>query len=266
MKLLVLGSGTCLGSPPGVLERMPPLFLVTWGEHAVLFDCSEGARTRLSRAGFDPQALRHVAVSHPHADHAVLPPFFQARSCEVIHRGTATPLDLYLPRASADALPELLRWHQPEDAGALPTRWQLVVHGLSDGDRRAIGDAVLSAHAVHHGHGKNPALAYRLEGPGFTFAYSGDTGLCDGIVRAARGADLFVCEASSRIGVDMAHGYGHLTPRQAADVAQDASAKRLLLTHHTGLDTDAAMLADARSGGFDGELRVAHDGDAWVVD
>ncbi len=266
MRLLVLGSGTCLGTPPGALERQPPLFLLEWPGGSVLFDCSEGARLRLARAGVDPVSLHHVAVSHPHADHAALPPFLQSRSCEAVHRGRAEPLHLYLPRPSADALPSLLRFHQPEDGGALPSRYPFFLHGLEDGERVAIEDAVLSAHAVHHGHGQNPALALRLEGPSFVFTYSGDTGLCDGLRAAAQGADLFVCEAASRIGVDMAHDYGHLTPAQAGAVALSAGAKRLLLTHHTGLDLDDAMLEDARSSGYRGELRVAHDGDVWELE
>jgi len=40
-----------------------------------------------------------------------------------------------------------------------------------------------------------PAYALRVQWAGRTVAYSGDTEWCEGLVDAAQGADLFVCEA-----------------------------------------------------------------------
>ena len=94
-------------------------------------------------------------------------------------------------------------------------------------------------------------------------AYSGDAGPCEGLARAAAGADVFLCEASSPIGEDMS-AYGHLTPRQAATIALAAGAERLVLTHWHGVDTPEAMIDDARASGFAGPVHVGHDGD--VVD
>ncbi|HEU4534671.1 MAG TPA: MBL fold metallo-hydrolase, partial [Polyangiaceae bacterium] len=111
-------------------------------------------------------------------------------------------------------------------------------------------------------HGKNPALAFRVEAPGGAFAYSGDSGLCAGLAAAARGVDLFLCEASSRVGDEaMAHGYGHLNPRQAATLAREAGAKRVVLTHYSGADGDDAMLADARAAAPELPVAIAHDGE-----
>lgn len=260
LRVHALGTGTCLGGTPGRPARAHPLFVVEHATGAVMFDCSEGAARRLTAAGFSLGAIGHVAVSHPHADHAALPQFFQARSCEAIYRGATDPLSLYLPQRSAAKLDELLRWHQPEDDGALPHRYPFALHGLCDGDERTVGDgATLRAHAAHHGHGANPALAFRLTSGRRVFAYSGDTGPCDGVVAAARDADLFVCEASTRVGGDMSQ-YGHLSPRQAGDVARAAGARALLLTHYSGFDADEAIARDARASGFAGPIVVLVDG------
>jgi ribonuclease Z len=68
--------------------------------------------------------------------------------------------------------------------------------------------------------------------PGQHFAFVMDTGLCDGAVTLADRADLFVCEStfldSER---DLAASYRHLTARQAAEIAREARARRLVLTH-----------------------------------
>lgn len=267
MRLLLLGTGTCLDPLVGATPRLPPLFALDAsapGEPPlwILFDCSEGARWRLPAAGVASSLVRHIALSHPHADHAALPQFLQGRACEGVFRKNAPPLSLHLPRASADALPDLWRWHQPEDGGKPSSRFRLDVTPCDHGSRIDLAPGVtLEAFSVFHGSGGSPALAFRLEARGLVFAYSGDTGLCDGIFEAARGADLFLCEASSAVGVDMARTYGHLNPRQAADVARQAGARRLVLTHYTGLEPDTLLLEDAARSGFSGEIRVGHDGE-----
>lgn len=272
MRLHLLGTGTCLGALPGGVARQPPLFALELGApgdaaRTLVLDCSEGARFRLAAAGIDASRVRHVAVSHPHADHAVLPPFLQGRSCERIVRGAAREelaLSVYLPRPSAGAFSDVLRWHEPESDGRPSSRWDLEVVPVDDGFARAPWPGVvLRAFAVSHGHGRNPAVAYRVEAGGLVVAYSGDSGPCPGLERAAAGADLFLCEASARIGEDMS-AYGHLTPRQAGAIAHTAGARRLVLTHWHGVDAPEAMIADARASGFPGDVRVGHDGD--VVD
>lgn len=271
MRVLLLGTGTCLNPPPGAVPRLPPLFAVELsapGEPPrwLLFDCSEGARWRLPAAGVDPCWVKHVALSHPHADHAALPQFFQGRACEAIYRKTPDlALSLHLHPDSASALPDLWRWHQPEDEGRPSSRFALCVCPLEEGVAVTIEPGVtLSSYQVHHGHGGSPAVAFRLDVRGRVIAYSGDSGPCPGLLAAARDADLFLCEASSPIGVDMS-AYGHLTPRQAGEAARSANARHLVLTHYSGLEPDEALLSDAIASGFTGDLCVAHDGDQLSV-
>jgi ribonuclease BN (tRNA processing enzyme) len=274
MRLAILGSGTCLGPLPGTKARMPPLFALDVAPRGekhpqwLLFDCSEGARWRLPEAGIDPARVQHIAISHPHPDHAALPQFIQGRACEALFRPPGDPqslaLKLYLPTESAESIESLWRWHQPEDQGRATSRYPLTVVSTSDGFEQEIFDGVLlQAFRVYHSFGKSPALAFRVEAHGEVFAYSGDTGLCDGIVRAAQNATLFVCEASSRVGEDCAREYGHLNPRQAASIALEGNVQQLVLTHYAGLDSDDVMLSDARSSGYKGSLSLARDG-AWI--
>jgi ribonuclease BN (tRNA processing enzyme) len=271
MKFIALGTGTCLPPPPGHRVRMPPLFALDISPPGVnpswlVFDCSEGARWRLPEHGISLCDVHHIAVSHPHADHAAIPQFVQSRACESIFGETthSLSLDLYLPPLPAATLSSLWSWHQPEDRGRATSRFRFTVHALPDGwSQEIVPGVILRAFAVNHG--RSPAVAFRVEAHGAVFAYSGDSAPCDGLLRAAHHADLFVCEASARVGTDLSKQYGHCNPRQAGDVARMARAHRVWLTHYSGQDSDSAVLSDASLSGFSGEIRVAHDGDFTTV-
>jgi ribonuclease BN (tRNA processing enzyme) len=66
---------------------------------------------------------------------------------------------------------------------------------------------------------------------GTTIAISGDTGPSDRFVEAARGADLFVAEATLTSAEFDDPRRGHLTPEEALDMAERAGAARVVLVH-----------------------------------
>jgi ribonuclease BN (tRNA processing enzyme) len=84
-----------------------------------------------------------------------------------------------------------------------------------------------------------PCLAVSLEKDGKRFVFSADTGPCPEIERLAKGADLFLCEASWREADEGSPQIGHLTTRQAAEIAKRAGVKKLCLTHlYPGYDPE----------------------------
>ena len=84
--------------------------------------------------------------------------------------------------------------------------------------------------------------------PGGVFAYVLDTVPCENGRRLADGADLLMHEATfTDEHAERAAQVGHSTARQAAEVAHDAGAGRLLITHFSARYTDAsALVAEAR--------------------
>ncbi|HEX8386737.1 MAG TPA: ribonuclease Z [Rubricoccaceae bacterium] len=84
--------------------------------------------------------------------------------------------------------------------------------------------------------------------PGAAFAYVLDTVPCATGVELARGADLLLHEATfGDAFVDRAAEVGHSTARQAAGVARDAGARRLLITHFSARYGDVSgLVAEAR--------------------
>ena len=94
---------------------------------------------------------------------------------------------------------------------------------------------------------------------GQSMAFIMDTGLCEGAERLADGVDLLVCESTFlHRDVELAVKYRHLTALQAATLARDAGARRLVLSHFSARYPDNAVFADEAAAVHD-DVVVAQD-------
>ncbi|NED51696.1 MBL fold metallo-hydrolase, partial [Micromonospora aurantiaca] len=73
-----------------------------------------------------------------------------------------------------------------------------------------------------------------------------------------RGADIFLCEAAASVRTPGA-AETHLTPAQAGDLAKQAAAEHLVLTHLRPWADTAAALHEARQS-YDGPITLATPG------
>ncbi|NTX06548.1 ribonuclease Z [Myxococcus sp. CA051A] len=91
---------------------------------------------------------------------------------------------------------------------------------------------------------------------------SGDTRPCAAVVNASKDADLLIHESTfSDDEQERAQETHHSTAREAAWVAREAGARRLILTHLSSRhDTDPAKLLNQAREEFKGPLEVAYDG------
>ncbi len=96
---------------------------------------------------------------------------------------------------------------------------------------------------------------------GQAFAFVMDTRPCRAAVELARGVDLLVCESTFlHADADLARAYGHMTARQAGELAAQAGARRLVLTHFSQRYGDDGSLFEAEArAAFDGEVVAADD-------
>ena len=94
--------------------------------------------------------------------------------------------------------------------------------------------------------------------------YSGDTDTAPGLVEAAQGADLFLCEAAFHEGRDDAIDGVHLTGKRAGVMATAADVGRLLLTHIPVWNDPLVTAQEARTT-YDGQLAVAVSGVTYTV-
>jgi ribonuclease BN (tRNA processing enzyme) len=265
MKVVALGTGVCVNGIEKLPDRQPPGFLVEVDGRLVLFDCSEGIRFRIQAAGYDYGHVSHVFVSHAHPDHAALPQFIQSRFVRHMHGAQderSRKLALYLPKLLARDFPQVWNWHQPENDGGYWQGFQPEYLAMEDGYQAELWPGVtLKAYDVYHGYGRHPAMGFRLETKYGTFAYTGDSGVCEGVRVLSQSADVLIADCQVRVGQEYTGGYGHMGPRQCGDIALKGGVKRLWLTHYQGIDEPEAVLAEVRAAGYFGEARLALDGD-----
>lgn len=114
---------------------------------------------------------------------------------------------------------------------------------LAEGREAVLGPLSVTPYGVVHPSGA-PSLALRVACGGRVIAYSGDTEWTESLVEAARGADLFICEAYA---FEKKIRY-HLDYRTLMEQRSRLGCRRLILTHMSddmlrrlqGLDADAA--------------------------
>jgi ribonuclease BN (tRNA processing enzyme) len=146
------------------------------------------------------------------------------------------------------------------DACGITLRWRLEAdrpsfepHELRDGFHTEVSGADVTALRVQHGDLETYGL--RISADRLAFAYSADATRSDALVRLARDADLFLCEAGT---LDESSTM-HLNPAQAGAVAAEAGARCLVLTHLSPGDDERRFEELARTT-FGGRLVIARDG------
>jgi ribonuclease Z len=100
--------------------------------------------------------------------------------------------------------------------------------------------------------------------PGTRLAFVGDCGRTDNILEYCRRADGLVIESTYLdVEADLAREFSHLTARQAANLAREAQARRLFLTHLSRRYRDREVAEEARA--VFAETTVVKDFDRFSI-
>ena len=277
-ELVVLGTA----SQAPTRERHHNGYLLRWDDEAILFDPGEGAQRQLLLAGVPASAITRVCITHFHGDHCLgLPGVLQRLSLDrvthpvevrfpasglvfferlrdacsyrqvtplraepVAEAGTvaqAPPFTLAAGRLDHPVETYGWRLEEPDGRRLLPERLEAAgVRGPDIARLRRQGAIELDGRRITLEQVSAPRRGQRV-------AFVMDTRMCDAAVALAAGVDLLVCEATfSHADERLAAAYGHLTARQAARIALEAGARRLLLTHFSQRYPDVSpLLAEA---------------------
>lgn len=269
MELLFLGTGAGLPAKQRNVSSVA-LQLLEIRKSVWLFDCGEGTQHQIMKTKLKPGKIEKIFISHLHGDHIFgLPGLIGSRSFQGARfdltiygpKGLKDFLHTTL-RVSSTHLKYKLNVVEISE-GIIFEDNQFSVEAIkldhvieSYGFRVVEKDrpgALFVEKLQELGIPKGPV--YRqlkngetvilndgqvIDGKQFTsepikgkvIAIAGDTKKCEGSMKLAKNADWLVIEATFQKGQEvMARDYGHSTNVESAEIARDANAKNMVMTH-----------------------------------
>jgi len=276
MILTILGSG----SPEPYARRASSGYLIEVEGQRLLFDCGGGVTGRLLEAGYQLTDIDYLFLSHLHSDHMM----DYARLIHAAWEMADKRIKVYGPAPIADINERLFgskgafahdlvarTQYSPSQAvwaargGRVPRSWPAPdITEIEPGFALDLPGWSLTSCEVPHAQPYLMCLAFRLEAAGKSFVYSGDAGLCEGMKRLSKNADLLLhwCYRAEGETISPELDRQSPTPSQIAQFAQSVGVKKLLLTHfrrHMDAPDITASAKAALAQNFNGPAGVAED-------
>lgn len=253
MEVTVVGTGTAVPR----LRRRQSCVVVRAGGETLAFDLGSGAVRGMVRAGLDPLAVDRVFFTHFHPDHTVdvVPLMFAMKYGSEPAR--EKPLVLCGPEPFEEFFGGITGVWGEWMLGGYPTEVRELPKECPSPLDLPAGRLVW-APAEH----RPESIAYRLEGEGGAFVYTGDTEYSESVVGLARGAHTLLIECSFP---DERPVPSHLTPSGVARIASEAGVGRVVLTHVYPPADELDLAAEVARRGYGGEVIVAEDGSRFSV-
>lgn len=270
-------------------------YLLRWDDEGLLFDPGEGTQRQMIYADVSPTSVTRVLVTHFHGDHCLgLAGLTQRFSLDAVPH----PIHCYFPasghvfydrmrqasiyHAKATMVPHPIaaagdldhtsgftlscarldhgvdtfgyRLQEPDGRTFLPERLHAAgVRGPAVGELARRGELVVDGRRVTAEEMSTPR-------PGQSMAFVMDTRPCDAAIELARDVDLLVIESTYLSSEEReARDHGHMTAAQAATIARDAGAKRVVLTHFSQRYLALDAFAE-EAGAIHGDVWIAQDG------
>jgi ribonuclease Z len=260
LDVCVIGIGGMMPLP----DRPLSAALIRSGGETILWDCGEGTQLAWRSSGWPFRPTGTILLSHLHADHVAGLPgvLFQ-----IAHSGRTEPVTIFGPVGTHDVVSHLvtivgrtpyeLRVAELADGDslALTPQIELAVLGVRhrvmclayrldipragrfDAERATLMDVPQIAWSrLQRGQTVGDVTPDQVLGPprrGLRLSLVTDTSAFDDLVPFVSNSDLLICEAmyADDAAAERAERRGHMTARQAARIASQARAHRLILTH-----------------------------------
>lgn len=284
-------------------ERGLSAIAVKRGAEVLLWDCGEGTQRQIQKSGLSYQQITQIWLSHYHGDHCygvpgllktmalnerdrplwVYGPPGLGRMVEAwralrgwpkefpIHVQEVKPGDVVQREGYAihvyagdHGIQDLAFALQEPDRPGFFDKPKALALGIPEGPlfgKLQRGETV----TTRDGRTFTPDQVLGAPRPGRRIVYSGDTQPCLGVLEAALGADLFICEATfTQDLVEKAREVRHMTAQEAAGIALKAKARRLVLTHISPRHRDPTPVLEEAKAVF-ADTVVANDFDTIEV-
>lgn len=227
--LHLLGTGAAASDA----ARTTTMLALEHRESVILVDCGGDVVQRALASGIDPERIEGLIVTHEHPDHAGGFALFMER---IWLLGRKRPIPVLGIQAALDQARRVLTAFDTSGWDLPAIDWRVVEHRAGAAVLEDDHWRITAAPGVH----PVPVIGIRAEARGAgTVAYSCDTEPTPAITALSRDVDVLVHEATGGF-------QGHTSAEDAARVARDAGARRLLLVHLPPNVRDED-LAEARS-------------------
>ena len=263
MQLTFLGTSAMVPTK----ERNHSSALISYGSEGILIDCGEGTQRQIKIAGIKPSKVTKILISHWHGDHVLgIPGLIQT----LAKNGYDKVLEIYGPEGTKEKITNMFKAFSFEDKietkiheitkkrffegndfflEALPLEHGIITIGFSfiEKDKRRINVDAVRKLGIPDG----PLLGKLQSGKSITFkekkitpeqatyvvngkkiSFIADTVPCNNALELAMNSDILVCESTYADKLEeKAAEYMHMTSKQAGLLANQAKAKKLILTH-----------------------------------
>ncbi len=214
MRVHVIGSS---GTYP-VAGRPASGYLIEHGPTRVWCDAGPGTFVAMP---VDADMVDAVVISHQHADHC-------SDLLTAFHAWTYRPeprseIPVYAPQSVWDRVSAFVDKGQES---VFDRTFSFTP--VADGDLARIGDIEVRFAEMDH---SVPTVGSRWEATDRTLFYTGDTGPAGAWRELAHGVDVMLSEASYQESTKDPAYPKHLSAAEAAEIAREVGAKRLVLTH-----------------------------------
>ncbi|MEK6948890.1 MAG: ribonuclease Z [Nanoarchaeota archaeon] len=276
MEILFLGTSSMVPTK----ERNQSGILVSHGSENILVDCGEGTQRQLKIAGVKLAKITKILISHWHGDHVLgLPGLIQTMSAS----GYDKKLRIYGPVGTRKYMKKMFeafvfdrkieieikdvkkgKFFENEElmleAHLLEHNIETLGFNIVEKDRRKINLAAIKSLGIPEGpllgelqNGKSinwkgrkiDANDATVVAKGRKITIVSDTVPCRGADLLAKDADVLVCEATYSSDLESkGEEYGHMTSKQAAELANRSNAKKLILTHFSARYKDTQELEE----------------------
>jgi ribonuclease BN (tRNA processing enzyme) len=219
VKLEVVGCSPAWPNPGGAQSGY-----VVEGSGRVLLDCGPGVLPRLREQDGWPR-VDAIVITHFHLDHwgDLVPWTFGA----MFGPGRDSPKpELWLPPGGSGELEGF------GEKFGVPGMFTEAFHSKEYTEGESFETCGLRITPVRVPHYQLQTYAMRVSDGISTLAYSGDSAPSAQLAEVARGADLFLCEATLKESREGGNGLrGHLSAEEAVAAFKESGARRLIIIH-----------------------------------
>ncbi|MFX1293426.1 MAG: MBL fold metallo-hydrolase [Promethearchaeota archaeon] len=219
-------------------------------DNDLLIDVGEGTTHKLLQFG-SLKKIRTILISHLHIDHFI--GIFSFLWHQWLIERDSTPITIYGPPNIRSTTEEILKLTStPLDAFPFTIHYKPL-----DPNGKILKLGEISTTQLRH---TIYTLGYRIDRDK-SLCYTTDTAPLDRIIVLAKYCDVLIHDCSfPNEYAEIAHKYYHSTPRDAAEIANKANIKKLVLFHILGgMEEKYQIFQKNAQEFFDGEIIIAQD-------